>query len=71
MKKFMVKMGVVKGKVVTALKSEDGNLPDLGWEAGALAVVIVVIVALVAYMPDTIIGLLQDALDWAKDQIGF
>lgn len=68
MKNLMEKMEVIKDKIID---DERGQLPELGWQAGALAVVVVVIVAVIAFMPDVILGLIQDVLDWAKEQIGF
>lgn len=62
-------VATAKNRVIKGIKSESGQLPDLGWQAGMLAVVVLVIVALAAFFPDAVVDMLETALEWAQRRI--
>lgn len=65
----MKKSIILKELIVKGVKDESGQLPELGWQAGMLAVVVLVIVAASAFFPDKVVEMLITALDWAQSQI--
>lgn len=71
MKKIQQVMVETKNKVVAGLKNEKGNLRDLSWEAGVVALTVVLFVALIAFFPDKVTETLESLFDWVASELGF
>lgn len=70
MNRIKTKVEEIKNKVIIVIKSESGQLPELSWQAGAAALGIIIIVALIVYMPDKIVEVVGDIIDWAMGEVG-
>lgn len=58
-------------KIVSVVNNEKGELKAMVWTVGAALVVVAIIVAMIAYAPDTIHNLWNAATSHLQDQLGF
>ncbi|MEW6697290.1 MAG: hypothetical protein ACOY35_01390 [Bacillota bacterium] len=71
MKKIQQVMVETKNKIAAGLKNEQGNLQELSWQAGAVALTVVLFVALIAFFPDKVTETLENLFDWVANELGF